>query len=54
MGNLLCPLLAPQLERVSVAQDCRKEKCAWYLKLDKGFGGSSCAILKIATALLRK
>ena len=54
MENLLCPLLAAHLEKVSIAQDCRKEKCAWYIQPDKSYGTPACAILKIATALLHK
>ena len=54
MGNLLCPLLAKHPEKVSRAQDCQKEQCAWFVKPDQGFGEPGCAIQKIAVALLRK
>lgn len=49
-----CPLLAANPENKGGDRFCLGELCAWYLKVDKGFGNSGCAILKIAATQLAK
>ena len=53
MDNLLCPLLVAQKEEGAVAQECRLEKCAWYVGVEAKYGKSGCAVLKLGAAAIK-
>lgn len=54
MENQFCPLLLAQHLSGGDLPKCRKEECAWYVRTEKDFGRSACAIQKLGAATLIK
>lgn len=55
---LLCPLRfnvhTDVAHQESTTQDCREEKCAWWINVEKDLGQSGCALSAMGSAIMAK